>query len=85
MKIIGVDYDDTYSEMPELFDLFMEAAKAKGHVPVIVTFRYPEDEINVPWEVFYTSGTPKANFMRDCGMEVDIWIDDYPELIGQTH
>lgn len=86
MKVIGVDYDDTYTEMPELFEAFMQAARSKGHSVVIVTYRFPQDEITgLDWEVFYTSGTPKAQYMRDAGMEVDIWIDDYPELIGETH
>lgn len=85
MKIIGVDYDDTYTDMPELLEAFMQSATRAGHQVFIVTYRTPADTIKSDWEVFYTSGTPKARYMREQGLDVDIWIDDYPELIGETH
>ena len=86
MKIIAVDYDDTYTELPEIFEDFMKACKSKGHVVFFVTYRHPGiDKIETSWEVFYTGGKPKAEYMRSQGLEVDIWIDDYPELIGVTH
>jgi hypothetical protein len=86
MKNIAVDYDDTYTADVELFETFIKSAKSKGHVVFIVTFRnektHPIDGIT--HEIFYTNGTPKAEYMRGIGLEVDIWIDDWPELIGAT-
>jgi hypothetical protein len=86
MKVIAVDYDDTYTADPELFESFISTAKTKGHVVVIVTFRNGEvDPLpSLAHEVFYTSGTEKANYMKEVGLEVDIWVDDWPELIGKT-
>lgn len=87
MSVISVDYDDTYTKDPEMFDAFIAVMKSRGHIPVVVTFRnkdrYP---ITDPpkCEVFYTDGVGKAEFMRGIGFEVDIWIDDWPELIGKT-
>lgn len=87
MKVFGIDYDDTYSDDPDLFAQIVSLIKSRGHVAVIVTYRHGiKDKIpETGCEVFYTGGTPKAQFMRDAGLEVDIWIDDYPELIGETH
>lgn len=85
MSVISVDYDDTYTEDPEMFEQIMELMKKRGHIPVIVTARNKEKHpISSRFEVFYTNGENKAQFMRNVGLEVDIWIDDWPELIGNT-
>jgi hypothetical protein len=85
MKVIAVDYDDTYTADPELFSSFIKAAQARGHLVVIVTARHSNKPVSVEGcEVFYTDGAPKASHMNAAGLEVDIWIDDWPELIGPT-
>lgn len=85
MKIFGIDYDETYSYDPELFDAFIKLAKDRGHHVCIVTFRDESQPVKVEGvEVFYTSGKYKAPYMRSIGYEPDIWIDDWPELIGDT-
>ena len=85
MKLFGIDYDATYSDDPELFDEFIRLAKSRGHHVVIVTYRDELQPIDIEGiEVFYTSGKHKAPYMRSIGYEPDIWIDDYPELIGDT-
>ena len=82
--IIALDHDETYTKDPELFDSFIELCKARKHIVVIVTYRKPEQKIDHSIEVFYTSGKPKAEYMREQCFEPDIWIDDWPELIGKT-
>jgi hypothetical protein len=85
MKIFGLDYDNTYSDDPELFELFIKAAQERGHLVFIVTARGPEMPVPVKsCEVFYTDGSAKAAFMKEQGLDVDIWIDDWPEIIGPT-
>lgn len=86
MKTISVDYDDTYTADPELFESFISEAKSRGHVVVIVTFRNGETHPlrDISHEVFYTSGMEKSAYMKSIGLEIDIWIDDWPELIGKT-
>ena len=86
MKTIAVDYDDTYSEDPELFELFIQAAQARKHIVVMVTARGENKPVPVTsCEVFYTNGALKAPFMKAQGLEIDIWVDDWPEIIGPTH
>lgn len=83
MKNIAVDYDDTYSACPEMFEAIMKTIKSYGHAVFIVSARKPSMVIPLPqWECFYTSGEKKADYMRSVGIDVDIWIDDWPELIG---
>jgi len=85
MQIIAVDYDNTYSDDEDMWRQLVEIMKKRGHLVVMVTARPPEDPINnVPLEIFYTSSKPKAEFMRGKGLEIDVWIDDWPELIGKT-
>lgn len=85
MKLIGLDYDNTYSDDPELFEGFISAAQKRGHQVFIVTARGPEMPVPVKsCEVFYTDGATKAPFMREQGLDIDIWIDDWPEIIGET-
>jgi hypothetical protein len=84
--VIALDYDDTYTEDPEFWEQFIESAGKRGHIVVCVTFRPYSMPVQIksPIEVFYTGGVPKAQFMRDTGLEPSIWIDDWPELIGKT-
>ncbi|APW37649.1 hypothetical protein RD110_10970 [Rhodoferax koreense] len=87
-KIIALDYDDTYTADPELWDLFIAAAVKNRHLVVCVTFRYQDRQpIDAPppgIELFYTGGQPKGAYMAAQGLMPDIWIDDMPDLIGPT-
>jgi hypothetical protein len=82
--VFALDYDNTYSDDPELWDVFIGEAQKRGHVVVGVTFRRPDQPVEMPVEVFYTAGTFKADYMREVGLEPSVWIDDWPELIGRT-
>jgi len=85
MKIIALDYDDTYTADPGLWDAFIAMAKARGHMVVCVTFRRPDLPVghDMGIEVFYTSGRQKAEFMLEQDLLPSIWIDDLPHLIGK--
>lgn len=86
MLVIAVDYDNTYDEIPDLLEPFMQSAKKAGHVVVIVTARNKDKHpiSGLEHEIFYTDGQKKHDYMLEQGLSVDIWIDDYPELIGET-
>lgn len=79
----GLDYDLTYTETPDLWNEFIASAISKGHEVHIVTFRSPETpiehELDIP--VHYTNSTPKRKFMNQKGIVIDVWIDDWPDLI----
>jgi hypothetical protein len=84
--IIALDYDNTYTADPKLWDRFIKDAEANGHTVKIVTMRYPpgaddypsETIKNAPCEVIYTSRIAKAKIVK-----ADIWIDDSPHWIFQ--
>lgn len=85
MKLISVDYDDTYSDDPELFESFIKLAQKRGHLVFIVTARNENQHVPIDFcEVFYTNGELKAPYMKSQGLDIDIWIDDWPEIIGPT-
>ena len=87
MKIFAIDYDNTYGDDPELWNEFIVSAKQRGHVVIMVTYRSPDipilDAPNI--EIIYTDHNHKAPYlMEHHDIDVDVWIDDWPELIGKT-
>jgi hypothetical protein len=76
--ILAIDYDDTYSEFPNEFNILRKIFQKKGHKVYIVTARNEDTEkINEDLskfdKIFYTAGKAKAATVR-----ADIWIDDNP-------
>lgn len=86
MKTISIDYDDTYSSNPKLWQEIIELMKASGEYVCCVTSRSPTDPIehDLGIEVFYASGELKADFMDGTGLFIDIWVDDMPQHIGDA-
>jgi hypothetical protein len=80
---VAIDYDDTFTTCPETWTEVCEVLRAAGARVFCVSSRTPEMAItDFPGEVFYTSAAPKAEYMAEQGVEVHIWIDDMPYLIG---
>lgn len=86
---IGLDFDDTYTAAPELWDLFIQLAKAKGHEVRFVTYR-PAFGWNSDIDAaaakngiaaVFTAGAQKGPHCAAIGWPVSIWIDDMPEAI----
>ena len=82
-KLIALDYDGTYTADPPLWNSFIQAATKSGHRVICITMRTPQESIQIPCDVYYTSRKAKIPFMRDLGIKVNIWIDDMPELLFQ--
>lgn len=86
---IALDWDDTYTADPDLWEQFIELAKARGHKVVICSCRTPEWEERDPMvtpsntSVFLTSYGPKREYMERMGLPVDVWIDDWPESVKE--
>ncbi len=87
---IALDYDQTYTTDPEMWDGFIAAARRRGHDIRIVTVRderfdrtLPIIELEKSIEVIYTRGVAKRWFCeRFCDdFQPDIWIDDRPQTI----
>lgn len=85
---IGLDYDDTYTRHPYVWDKVIEAFRKGGHKVYVVTWRF-EEEMQQVYEAldgkvhgFYPTGRKaKEKFMFDQGINVDVWIDDNPRAI----
>lgn len=87
---IAIDYDNTYTADPELWDLFIVWAKRRGHIVFIATARSATRDINdqlralqtvVP--VYFCDGVAKRFWCLHFGPgNVDIWIDDKPENVS---
>lgn len=87
--IIALDFDDTYTADPSLWDTFISECLSRSHRVLIVTCRHGTEEsrevvlenlgLDVP--VYYTGHAPKRWFMEQLGVKVDIWIDDRPEFV----
>lgn len=83
MLQIGLDYDDTYTESPALFDKLIKLFIDDGHYVAIITARNECDPVNHKFNipVIYCNGNKKRQFAEQAGFSVDIWIDDMPWII----
>lgn len=85
--IIAVDYDNTYTADPELWDDFIKSAIVKGHTVICVTARTEnigepvKESIGQLVPVIFTGGQPKRAASLKRGYKVDVWIDDMPQII----
>lgn len=82
---IALDYDDTYTKDPTLWNKFINLVRSRHHEIVICTCRgtlYNEDMI-FPSNmiIYYTSGKSKKPYMESIGIKIDVWIDDCPEML----
>ena len=92
---ISIDFDETYTRDPEMWDLFVELAKHRGHTVYCITAR-PPTPIN-QWEVYdsigkligkdnclFTDCMAKAKFAAERGVHIDVWIDDLPSNVDHN-
>lgn len=89
---ISIDYDNTYTDDPVLWNSFIQQAVRRGHSVYCVTARSPLESKEVydsiglvlggPSKCFFTSNAPKREFMDSKGINIHVWIDDMPDAIG---
>lgn len=86
---IGLDYDDTITADEQLWELFVHAARGRGHDVRIVTFRFANPSTYVNDDVYrvaerfgipviFCNGVQKDEVTTSLGFPVDVWIDDFP-------
>lgn len=81
---IALDFDETYTEDPEMWDLFVYLCQQRNHIITFVTYRdsrYGNEDIKGAAEklgikIIFTAGKQKQHCYS-----ADIWIDDSPETI----
>lgn len=87
--VIGLDFDETWTADPVLWQCFINLAIARNHTVVIVTGRKglegDVEEISQATKnkipVVFAGSTPKRQAAEKQGFLVDIWIDDMPDMI----
>lgn len=86
MAKIALDYDETYTINPEMWNEIINTFQKAGNEVMIVTFR--SDDLPIDHDpgipVFYTAWNAKRPYMEKQGIDIDVWIDDSPELIIQN-
>jgi hypothetical protein len=82
---IAIDYDDTFTTCKETWTKVIEVLRASRANVFCVTFRDPSTPVtDFPGKVYYTGGKRKWQYMYDNQIDVHIWIDDWPALIGEN-
>ena len=89
---IALDYDNTYTQDPKLWNNFINDAEQKGHEVRIVTARAPEEDKieglgDIP--IIYCDGVAKrfyCTWFADDrnGWIPDVWIDDKPQSVDNN-
>lgn len=87
--IIAIDYDNTYTADPAMWDEAIKLFQFCHHSVICVTAR-PEimgqvvlDSIGKLVPVLCAGGEWKRDFALKHGYKVDVWIDDSPEFIAK--
>jgi len=89
---ISLDYDRTFTAAPGLWRSFIADATARGNRVVCITRREDTEEnrhelrlafgdLEVQGLILCGTDTKKRAAAQAAGVEVDVWIDDYPEGI----
>lgn len=90
--VISLDYDRTFTAAPGLWRSFVSMATAAGNRVVCIS-RREDDEANreelrlafadleVADLILCGSNTQKRDAAARAGLQVDVWVDDYPEGI----
>jgi hypothetical protein len=81
---IAIDYDDTFSSCPETWTKVIEVLRGAGANVFCITMRFPNCPVrDFPGTVHYSCGQLKWEFAEENGIDVHIWIDDWPRMIGE--
>ena len=87
MKTICLDYDGSYNVFPELFDMIIKQCLKQGYKVILATMRYPQEEdsglreLSKKIKIYYTGRKAKFIYLKNIGIEPDLWIDDRPDFI----
>lgn len=79
---IAIDYDDTYTRNPEMWELVIDTMRDHGCKVFCVTKRWESEseDISINAPVIYATRS-KMEAVARSGVSIDIWIDDKPHTI----
>ncbi len=82
--LIALDYDETYTMDPALWDMFITNAQERGHTVMIATMRFEHEIEDIrstmpdSLDIMCTGRQAKQKYLSDHDIYPDIWIDDSP-------
>jgi hypothetical protein len=87
--ILALDFDDTYTANPELWDSFIILSQMCNTEVVIATYRHEVEDADPALDrikrlgtrCYFTDGKAKKPFLEALGVNVNIWIDDRPQTV----
>ena len=85
--IISIDYDNTWTAIPDELSIFVQLLKKLKHKVIITTCRnqWTDDMLLVPAPahvpIIFAGSNFKQKAAEAAGYKVDIWIDDHPGTI----
>jgi hypothetical protein len=87
-QVICIDYDDTYTADPDMWNRIIPIMKQHGFRVICATMRFPEEGADVgrsigQWvdQIIFTKRQAKKTYLMGKKIHVDIWIDDRPEWL----
>jgi len=92
---ISVDFDDTYTRDPAMWDSFVKLAQAAGHTVYCVTMRNNRGmerteviesigQLVGSDKCIFTDGRAKGKFCLELGILINVWIDDMPSAVDEN-
>ena len=86
--LIAIDFDDTYTKDPYLWNDFLKKCKLRNHEVICVTMRFEEEGEMLQHtiahfvdKIYFTERQAKKPFLEKMNIKPDIWIDDSPHWI----
>lgn len=84
---IAIDYDDTYTLSPDVWNQIIDILLKQNNNVYCVTKRYKDNAKDIV-EAFANTNIPiiyaiksKLEAVSDAGIKIDVWIDDKPQSI----
>lgn len=85
---LSLDYDNTYTLDPEMWNAIIDVIKLRGHKVYVVTLRTPSEGDDVRRQladkveaIIFTARSAKMDCVQMLGISIDVWIDDMPWFI----
>ena len=80
---ISIDYDDTYTRDPSMWNRVIKLMRQGGHKVYIVTWRSESESTEVYLKlgdlvdgIYPTNRVAKLHYMFQQGVDINIWVDD---------
>jgi len=86
--LLALDYDETYTEDPEFWDLVIALAVTRGHSVICATMRHEHEGEEIVSSlghkverIIFTGRKAKHQFVQEAGYYPSVWIDDSPHWL----